>query len=741
MSREKIVHWIVPTPADVLSDSGPVAQLLGEGYESRPEQLKLAGAVAEVMSRRGTLLAEAGTGVGKSFAYLAPAIARCLDHGETVVISTNTIALQEQLVRKDVPLLMRALGLGEIDAELDDPRAEGESALRPALVKGRGNYVSLRRLELTSKRQEKLLPDAASRRSLHVIEDWAGTTKEGSLSSLPQLERPAVWDRVRSDAGNCMGRKCPNHDICFYQRSRRKMERANLLICNHALFFSDLALRSASGGRGFLPRYDHVVIDEAHSAEDVASEHFGLSLGEGRVHHLLGLLYHERTHKGYLPQLSDAFEAWSADENSIMAAVDAVQNARRAAKGFFDALVRWHGGNPGTKRIRGNLPVEDTLGPAFRDLALRLRTLKENTRREADAFELNSYAMRASEIAEQTSTLLAQDIPGCAYWVEVGGGAGGQQPRATLACSPVEVGPLLREHLYPRPTVEGEDPGDSVKPKSVTLTSATLATRSVDEDEPAERAETAFAHVIERLGCLGATTKQLGSPFGFKDQVEVFVDTTMPSPRAYRPAQRGRSLPTDAEGTSSYEDELARRVLGHIEATDGGAFVLFTSFASLYATADRLHDDLLEQGMPMLVHGRSGERATLVERFRADDRSVLLGAASFWQGVDVRGDGLRNVIITRLPFDPPDRPLTEARLERIREKGGDPFMEESLPRAVTRFKQGFGRLIRSATDRGRVAVLDPRLVTKPYGRLFLKALPPGVPVHRIDGAEPSYPEE
>lgn len=717
----------------MLSDSGPVADLLGDGYESRSEQLQLSDSVASVMSRGGTLLAEAGTGVGKSFAYLAPAIARCIDHNETVVISTNTISLQEQLVRKDVPLLARALGLPELDAEVDDPNQDVSSPLRPALVKGRGNYISLRRLELTSKRQDKLLPDASSRQTLHQIEQWASETREGSLASLTQLDRPAVWDRVRSDAGNCMGRKCPNHDICFYQRSRRKMERSNLLICNHALFFSDLALRSASGGRGFLPRYDHVVIDEAHSAEDVASEHFGLSLSEGRVHHLLGLLYHDRTHKGFLPQLSDMFDQWSLDDRDIMLAVDAVQNARRAARSFFESLLRWHGGRGGTKRIREDLNIDDVLSTAFRDLALRLRTLKEDAKRDAEAFELNAYAIRASEIAETCSSLLARKLPECAYWIEASSGGDGRSQRVTMACSPVEVGPLLRQHLYPT-AAEPTDETPTVKPKSVTLTSATLATRSVNPEEPSEHAETAFAHTIERLGCIDAKTTQLGSPFGFADQVEVIVDTTMPSPRAYRPAQRGRSLPADAQGTLSFEDELSRRVLSHIEATDGGAFVLFTSFATLYATADRLEEDLREQGMPMLVQGRSGERTTLVERFKADHRSVLLGAASFWQGVDVRGEGLRNVIITRLPFDPPDRPLTEARLERIREKGGDPFMEESLPRAVTRFKQGFGRLIRSATDSGRVVVLDPRIINKPYGRLFRKALPWGVPVREIDGA-------
>ncbi|MEL7483475.1 MAG: helicase C-terminal domain-containing protein, partial [Planctomycetota bacterium] len=269
-----------------------------------------------------------------------------------------------------------------------------------------------------------------------------------------------------------------------------------------------------------------------------------------------------------------------------------------------------------------------------------------------------------------------------------------------------------RQHLFD----PGEDHDQSPLPKSVTLTSATLTTRSTTDDEAAEHRETAFAHAMERLGCENASVLQLGSPFEYTKQVRLVVDLNMASPKG---------------GGAQYYDLLAQRVLAQVEATDGGAFVLFTSFNALYAVADRIRHDLLEQGMPMLVQGKDGSRSLILERFREDPRSVLLGAASFWQGVDVRGEGLRNVVITRLPFDPPDRPLTEARLERIKERGGDPFREESLPRAIIRFKQGFGRLIRSREDRGQVAVLDPRIVSANYGRKFLAALPNGVEVERI----------
>ncbi|MEL6741239.1 MAG: DEAD/DEAH box helicase, partial [Planctomycetota bacterium] len=263
---------------DILGEGGAVARAIGERYEARDEQLRMASSVGEAMDSGGKLLVEAGTGVGKSFAYLVPAMLRAARHGQTVVVATHTIALQEQLVEKDIPALQAALA----DAGVWD---EGDAPVRPVLVKGRGNYVSIRRLKLASQRQKTLLPDAASRRSLHQIEDWAYATTDGTLSTLPQLERPGVWDKAQSDSANCMGRRCPHHAECFYQRARKEMEGANILVCNHALFFSDLALRTR--GTGFLPVYQHVVLDEAHAVEDVAAEHFGVSLTEGRVQHLL----------------------------------------------------------------------------------------------------------------------------------------------------------------------------------------------------------------------------------------------------------------------------------------------------------------------------------------------------------------------------------------------------------------------------------------------------------------------
>ncbi|MHC4947578.1 MAG: ATP-dependent DNA helicase, partial [Planctomycetota bacterium] len=265
----------------LLAESGPVARRLGS-FEVRPQQLEMASAVDDVLETRGRLLVEAGTGVGKSFAYLLPAIKRIVERRERVIVSTHTINLQEQLVDKDIPLL---------NAVIPDE-------FTAVLVKGRGNYVSLRRLGLASQRQAKLFANDDERHALHGIEDWTYSTRDGSLSTLPQLPPARVWDHVQSDAHNCMGRKCPTYDKCFYQGARRRMENGDLLVTNHALFFADLALRRQ--GHGFLPPYDHVILDEAHTVEDVAAEHFGVGLGEGRVLHLLDILYEPRKRRGFL---------------------------------------------------------------------------------------------------------------------------------------------------------------------------------------------------------------------------------------------------------------------------------------------------------------------------------------------------------------------------------------------------------------------------------------------------------
>jgi ATP-dependent DNA helicase DinG len=634
----------------LLADTGAIARRLA-GFEVRPQQLAMAAAVERAFDERQRLFVEAGTGVGKSFAYLIPAIRRVVERGERVVIATNTISLQEQLIEKDIPLLNAVI----------------PEEFTAVLVKGRGNYVSLRRLKLASEREGRLFSHDDDRSDLHRLEDWAYATEDGSLASLPQLPRPDVWDHVQSDAHNCMGRRCPTFDKCFYQAARRRMEHGQVLVTNHALFFADLAMRSRAGASGgVLPPYHHVVLDEAHEIEDVASEHFGVRLSESGVRHLLRTLYQTGTGRGFLSAMRGGADA----DGAIEEAIRAVRACESAAERQFDALWRWNEvRGEASGRMREPGAVEDHLSAPMLALAASLRMLRDRIDHEPDQFELNAYAARAEAHGTCARDLMAQALGGCVYWLEAGKRRRGERPSVTLVCAAVDVGPILREHLF-------------AQDKGVVLTSATLATGHGD-----------FRHAAVRLGCDDPQTLQLGSPFDYGRLVRLIVERAMPEP-----------------DHPDYEDELSRRVLHHVRATDGGAFVLFTSFRTLDAVAERIAADLVDMGHPL----------------HADERSVLFGVSSFWQGVDVRGRALRNVIITRLPFEVPDRPIVQARHELIESRGGRPFFEDSLPRAVLRFKQGFGRLVRSSTDEGRVVVLDPRIATKRYGRAFLDALPEGV---------------
>ena len=363
--------------------------------------------------------------------------------------------------------------------------------------------------------------------------------------------------------------------------------------------------------------------------------------------------------------------------------------ASDAADALFHDLASWHlehGGGHG--RVTTPDAVDDPLSDCLRELGNMLKLLRDRLDSESDQFELSSYSARAIDLAERTTTLLQQDLPGCVYWIELGRAVGRRKRGlVSLNCAAIDVGPLLQEHLFQ-------------SDRSVVLTSATLATGIED-----------FSHLAGRLGCPDARTLQLGSPFDHARQMTVYVETGLPLP-----------------GEPGFSDSAIQRILHHVDQTDGGAFILFTSFGMLDEMGERLTPLLLERDHPVHLHGRSGPRSLLLNRFREQPRSVLLGTSSFWQGVDVRGDALRNVIITRLPFDVPDRPIIQARHERIRESGGNPFMQDQVPRAVIRFKQGIGRLIRSHEDRGRIVLLDHRIVSKPYGRVFQSALPDGVEI-------------
>ena len=631
--------------SNIFCKDGILAKSLKD-YEYRPQQVIMAEAIADNINNNSHLIVEAGTGVGKSLAYLIPFILWAMEENKKVVISTFTKALQYQLVNKDIPFLKDALRLN----------------FSFALCVGGENYLCMRRLNQAGSHG---LFELDETEDLKRLFEWKDKTKTGLKSDMDFEPMPKLWQKVCREGDICFGKKCSYYEKCFYQRAKAVERKAHILITNHHLFFAHIA-----SGWNVLPKFDGIVFDEAHQLEDVAAGYLGIEVSNYRLKSLLDAIANPSTGKGLLSRLEWLTPYTFVEINSLAGSV------RSAGDKFFSILAGRL--EEPTKRIREENFIPNLLHEPLAELREGLKSVAGMVKKEEEEKEVLSLIERCDGLSGDIADIIGQRLPEYVYWAEIEG------RRRSLFATPIDIAPILRSQIF-----------ENISP--VILTSATL---SVHGD---------FTFLKERLGINNGDELALDSPFNYRDNAMVYISSDVSDPK-------------DAE---AFERDVIDSIKVILNITQGRTLILFTSYEMLNKSYDALNRSNSSNRLNSLNFLRQGgmDSYKLVEEFKKNSHTVLLGTHTFWQGVDIPGDALQCVIIVRLPFKVPDDPVTEARLERLKENGKDPFISYQIPNAILLFKQGFGRLIRTQSDKGIVVILDPRVKTRFYGERFLSSLP------------------
>lgn len=645
---------VVSHTASFFEAGGPLkksAQFGGRPYEHRPQQSEMATKTAEALVSRHNLCVEAPTGIGKSFAYLIPLIYYSRIAAKPSVVSTETINLQEQLVRKDIPLLQQITGI----------------EFKAALAKGRGNYLCLRRLSMAGgSERDKYLPLASLGLEIDRISKWADSTNDGDCDSIDFRVDPVSWSYVCCEAGNCLGPKCQNYRQCYYWQARRDWEKADIVVANHAMFFTDLKIKFLEGqDQTLLPEYSAVVVDEAHTLENNAAEYLGLRVNAAGVTSFLNRLYNPDNARGLLMRGGD--DAMQLRE--VIATLKTEVNL--FFSGFEQFLVEQ---NESIRRVRKPGLFPNTISEKLSGLSDRLRDYIKIQEDNDFRVELEGQVMKCDAYAGGITDFINMSFAESVYWVEE------NRNGVSIQAAPLNIPELLRETLFK-------------KPFPVVLTSATLTVNRK------------FDYYRDRVGFFDGPELKLDSPFDPK-QVRICLPREMPEPNH-----------------REYQAALVEQIPKFISMTQGKAFVLFTSYQVLRYCADRLRDFFEANDINLYIQGEELNRSTMLKEFKKDINSVIFGTDSFWTGVDVPGEALSQVIVTKFPFAVPSHPLIESRGERLEAMKKSSFMHYSLPEAVLKFRQGAGRLIRSKEDTGIISILDHRVTSKRYGRYFIDSLP------------------